>query len=99
MHTKEDPKNLVQLGPCFDLVQTVVLLLSTKASLHSCCPLLAQFHGDYLSVILMFASPAFSLEVGSDLLTGTVLPVSIGSIYIIYRDVGDLSKERAAVPD
>ena len=52
-----------------------------------------------LDLILMFACPAFSFEVSGDPVCGTVLPISIGGIDIICRDVGDLTKECAAVPD
>ncbi len=46
----------------------------------------------------MFASPAFSFEVGSNLLTATLCSVGICGIYIICRDVGDLSEQCSAVP-
>ena len=99
MYAKENPQCLVQLRPCLDLVQAVVLFLCTKASFYPGYSLFAQLLSNDLPVILMFACPAFSFEVGGNLLTGTVLPVSIGGIDIICRDVGDLSKKCPAVPD
>ncbi len=49
-------------------------------------------------MILTHSCPIFSFEVRGDMLAGTPLPVGIGNIDVICRDMSDLSKERTAVP-
>ena len=99
MHSKEDPEDFIELGPGLDFVQAVLLFFGSKATLHSGCSFLTEFSCYDLSMILILSGPAFSFDVRGDLLAGAPLPVGIVSRDVVSRDVNDLSKQGAAVPD
>ncbi len=68
------------LCPGFDFVQAVVLLFGSKATLHAGCPFFTELCCYNQPVIFMLSCSAFEFEVRDDLLSGTPLPVGIGSI-------------------
>jgi hypothetical protein len=77
MNPKEDPQDFIQLSYSLDFVQAVVLLFSTKTSLHAGCPFLAEFTDNDLHMLFMISGPNFSFEVCCDFLTGIILPVGM----------------------
>ena len=83
MHSKEDPEDLILLSPGLDLIQAVMLLLSSEATFHPRSPLFTQFSCNDLPMTLMLSSPTFAFEVRDDLVLGAPLPVSIGGINVV----------------
>ena len=80
VYTEEYPQCFGGLGAGPDPPEPVVLLVVSEAALQAARPFLGDGAGQFFPLLLIFAGPSLSLEVGADAVPGGELPVPVGGI-------------------